>query len=38
VGLIFIVVYYLYILPKERREEKLVKIEVMVPEKVVKEA
>lgn len=37
-GLIFISIYYLYLLPKEKKEEKMVKIEVLVPEIVLKES
>jgi hypothetical protein len=35
-GLLFIAIYYLRILPNEKREEKLAKIEVFVPEKILK--
>lgn len=36
IGLLFISTYYLYILPKERRQAKLVTVQTEVPEEVIK--
>ena len=38
IGLFFILTYYLYILPKEKREERLVAVKMEVSEQVLKEA
>lgn len=38
IGILLIAVYYLFILPKEKREEKLVTISIEVPENVLKVA
>lgn len=38
IGILLIAIYYLFILPKEKREEKLVTISIEVPENVLKVA